>query len=76
MNTERQLTISNNVIGISPAKWVRPSLLPIIFGITPEAARKYRERGVWLEGKHWRYDPVNKIVYCPSEIENWMEGNL
>ncbi|MCG9964571.1 MULTISPECIES: excisionase family protein [Shewanella] len=58
----------------TPAKWVRGNLLPTVFGITSEAARKYRERGVWLEGRQWRYDPVNRVVYNVNEIERWMEG--
>lgn len=58
----------------NPAKWVRGNLLPTVFGITSEAARKYRERGVWLEGRQWRYDPVNRVVYNVNEIERWMEG--
>ncbi|WP_426141536.1 DNA-binding protein [Pseudomonas sp. DWP3-1-2] len=59
-----------------PGKWFRGALLPYVFGISIEAARKYRSRGVWLEGKHWRTDPANVIVYCRSAIEEWMGGQL
>ncbi|WP_417536610.1 hypothetical protein [Methylophaga sp.] len=61
---------------VSPGRWVRPNLLFALFGINPEQARKYRERGLWLEGKHWRFDPINRVVYRPAEIENWLEGKL
>jgi hypothetical protein len=57
-----------------PGRWVRPKLLPFIFGINPDQARKYRERGIWVEGKQWRYDPIRRVVYCPTEIENWLGG--
>lgn len=53
-------------------KWVRGSLLPQLYGITEEAARKYRERGIWMEGRHWKKDPVDRIVYCPDQIEQWL----
>lgn len=55
--------------------WFRQELLIPIFGITPGAARKYRERGVWLEGRHWRKDPTNRVVYNRGAIESWMAGN-
>lgn len=58
-----------------PGAWFRQELMPHIFGITPEAARKYRERGVWLEGKHWRKDPTRRIVYNRTAIEAWMAGH-
>lgn len=51
---------------------IRGCRLPNVFGISEEAARKYRERGVWLEGKHWKKDPVGRIVYITQEIENWL----
>tara|TARA_B100001105_G_scaffold241281_1_gene220549 strand:- start:15147 stop:15293 length:147 start_codon:yes stop_codon:yes gene_type:complete len=48
----------------------------VLFGINAEQARKYRERGFWLEEKHWRFDPVRRVVYNPEEIANWFEGKL
>ncbi|MEE1922875.1 excisionase family protein [Pseudomonas sp. 148P] len=59
---------------INPANWVRQELLFPIFGLSTEAARKYRTNGLWLEGRHWRWDPANRVVYNRSEIEGWMEG--
>lgn len=59
-----------------PGTWFRAALLPYVFGISTEAARKYRSGGLWLEGKHWRTDPANVIVYCRSAIEEWMGGQL
>jgi hypothetical protein len=60
---------------VHPGAWFRQELMPPIFGITAEAARKYRERGLWLEGKHWRKDPANRVVYNRRAIETWMEGS-
>lgn len=54
-----------------PGRWVRGKLLGPIWGLTEEGARKYRERGVWLEGRHWKYDPVGRVVYHRDEIDNW-----
>lgn len=44
------------------------------FRISTEAARKYRSRGKWLEGKHYRTDPANVLVYNKEAIEKWMAG--
>jgi hypothetical protein len=59
---------------ITPADWIRGNLLLPVFGITSEAARKYRERGIWLEGLHFRKDPVGQYVYSRPAITNWMGG--
>jgi hypothetical protein len=52
--------------------WVRGCLLPQLYGISEDAARKYRERGIWMEGRHWKKDPVDRIVYSPYEIDQWL----
>ena len=59
---------------VHPGAWFRQELLLPIFGISTEAARKYRSGGLWLEGKQWRWDPARRIVYCRKAIETWMEG--
>ncbi|WP_412494897.1 DNA-binding protein [Shewanella algae] len=61
---------------VHPAEMIRAKLMPSVFGITAECARKYRERGFWLEGKHWQYDPVGRVVYNIKEIELWMKGEV
>lgn len=55
------------------ANWIRPSLLPKIFGITAEAARKYRERGLWLEGKQFKRVGRNYWYSC-SQIDAWLDA--
>lgn len=59
---------------ITPAVWIRKELLFPVFGLSTEAVRKYRDRGIWLEEKQWRTDPANVIFYNRIEIENWMAG--
>ena len=61
---------------IAPGLWFRQNLLEPVFGISKEAARKYRSSGLWLEGKHWRTDPANRIVYNRENIEEWLGGRL
>lgn len=61
-------------IHITSGAWFREQLLFPIFGLSKEAVRKYRSRGIWLEGKHYRTDPANVIVYNRAAIECWMEG--
>lgn len=63
-------------ITTNPGNWFRQDLLEPVFAISKEAARKYRIKGLWLEGKHWRTDPANRIVYNRSAIEEWLGGNL
>lgn len=60
---------------ITPAVWIRKELLFPVFGLSTEAVRKYRDRGIWLEEKQWRTDPANVIVYNRVEIEKWMAGH-
>jgi hypothetical protein len=63
----------NPLAGIAfvPATWVRPRLLMPLFGITTEAANTNRQRGVWLEMKHWKKDPQGNVVYNWREIDIW-----
>ena len=61
-------------MSIVPAKWVKPRMLEGLFGLTAEAARKKRERGEWLEGKHYNRAPDGNYVYNWHEIENWYGG--
>ncbi len=76
MNSTSDSIQTKSLPALIPGRWVRPNLLPVLFGINAEQARKYRERGFWLEEKHWRFDPVRRVVYNPEEIANWFEGKL
>ena len=59
-------------IAITPETWVYGALLFPLFGFSEEAAKKYRDRGLWLEGVHWRKNAANRIVYNRIEINKWM----
>lgn len=61
---------------VFPGEWFRQDLLMPVFGISTEAARKYRTNGIWLEGRQWRWDPARRIVFNRRAIEAWMEGKL
>ena len=77
--TENDITPQPSIkqlFAIVPAKWVRQELLAPIFGISTEAARKYRGSGQWHEGKHWDRDPANRVIYNREAIEKWMSGAL
>lgn len=77
--TENDITPPQSIkqqFAIVPAKWVRQELLAPIFGISTEAARKYRGSGQWHEGKHWDRDPANRVIYNREAIEKWMSGAL
>ena len=63
-----------NDFQITPGAWFRQDLLYPVFGLSTEAVRKYRSRGIWLEGKHYRTDPANVLVYNKEAIEKWMAG--
>lgn len=63
-------------IAIVPANWVKPDLLPFLFGLTKGAADKKRQRGEWLEEKHYRKAPDNNFVYNWRQIEKWYGGEI
>ena len=69
------LALATN-IGITPAKWVKGFVLYPLFGLTAQAAQKKRDRGVFLEGKHWRYAPDKTVMYNWKEIESWYDGQI
>ncbi len=55
-------------------RWVKPRIIAAVFGYTEDAIAKKRQRGIWLEGKIWRKAPDNTIMYCPQEIDIWVEN--
>jgi hypothetical protein len=63
-------------IAVVPATWVKGNLLPALFGLTPEAARKKRYRGEWLEDKHYKMAPDGNYVYNWREIDKWYGGAI
>ncbi|WP_236234495.1 excisionase family protein [Pseudomonas tohonis] len=74
MSAAEKIEPLRHVQSVTPGDWFRGALLQPVFGISNEAARKYRERGQWLEGRHYRKDPAGKYVYNRQAITEWMEG--
>lgn len=47
-------TIPTNVAPVAAARWVTIRLAAQMTGLTEKAIRRKIERGIWLEGAHWR----------------------
>lgn len=59
-------------IRVATARFVRIKLAAAIMGLTEKAIRRKIERGVWLEGKHWRR--ADGGIYIDTrEVEKWVE---
>lgn len=57
---------------LAPARFVRIRLAAAITGLTEKAIRRKIERGVWLEGKHWRR--ADGGIYIDTKaVEKWVE---
>jgi len=57
---------------VAPARFVRIRLAAAIMGLTEKAIRRKIERGVWLEGKHWRR--ADGGIYIDTRaVEKWVE---
>lgn len=44
-------------------------------GYTEDAIRAKKKRGEWIEGRHWRKAPDNRLVFDLIAINLWMGGN-
>lgn len=66
---------TDNVVQLKPGKWVNKALIKQMYGFTEDQLKKYRA-GLWLEGKHFRKNPANTLVYSPEQIDRWMEGKF
>lgn len=56
---------------VTPARFVTIKLAEILTGLTEKAIRRKMERGVWLEGKHWRRADGG-IFIDMKEFEQWV----
>jgi hypothetical protein len=59
---------------VAPARYVTVRLYSQISGKTEGAIRKKIERGIWLEGQHYRRDPEGCIWINREGVEQWVEG--
>ena len=54
--------------------WVSGKKLYEIVGITEDAAKKKRYRGIWQENYHWVKGPDNRIYYELIKIFSWIKN--
>lgn len=59
---------------VGAARYVTVKLYAHISGKTEGAIRKKIERGIWLEGRHYRRDPEGCIWINTTGVESWVEG--
>lgn len=56
----------------SHTRYVTVKKAAVMIGITEEAIRKRVQRGVWLEGKEWRRDPLGRIMLDTEALDKWV----
>lgn len=60
---------------VAKANWVLISKVTEQTGYTDDAIRAKKKRGEWIEGKHWRKAPDNRVVFNLIAINSWMGGS-
>lgn len=74
MNAIAKIQPSGTVVQLAAGEWVHQCVIETMFGFTKDQLKKYLA-GSWLEEKHWRRNPANRIVYNPKAIGSWMGGD-
>jgi hypothetical protein len=59
---------------VASARYVTVKLYAQISGKSEGAIRKKIERGIWIEGKHYRRDREGCIWISTAGVEAWVEG--
>ncbi|MDP4076195.1 excisionase [Acidovorax sp. A1169] len=59
-------------VQVVASRFVTIRLYAAISGLTEKAIRRKIERGVWLEGRHWRKSD-GSIFIDTKEVEKWVE---
>jgi hypothetical protein len=54
--------------------WVTIKKLADLTGYSPEAIRQKKKKGVWVENRHWRKAPDNRIVFNTEAIDRWLSN--
>ena len=55
-------------------KWVTVKKLAELSGYSEKAIHIKKERGIWLEGIHWKKSPDGRLQFNIEAIELWIEG--
>lgn len=53
-------------------QFVNKSQLAVIVGLSPHTFRRYRERGMWIEGVHYVKVSQNNVLYNQSMVLDWI----
>lgn len=61
-------------IGLVPERYVRPVLFWLLTGISKKAVERKIQRGAWLEGKEFIYDPDGLVLVDREGYKRWAEG--
>lgn len=59
---------------MAPARYVTIKGAAAAMGLPEGSVCKRIERGIWLEGKHWRKAPDQRIYIDLRAIEVWVES--
>ena len=54
--------------------WVTIKRFAQLTGYTAKAVYNKKDRGVWIEGKHWVKGPDGRIQINIAAIEEWITG--
>jgi hypothetical protein len=61
-------------VRVAPARYVTVKGAAAATGLSEASVRKRIERGIWLDGKHWRKAPDQRIYVDLRAIEVWIES--
>jgi len=53
--------------------WVKPIVIENLKGITVGALKKKRERGLFVEGIHWKKADDNVIYFNYEKVEEYLD---
>lgn len=57
----------------TPIDWVRINRYCELTGETPDSVKHKRDKGLWLEGIHYRKAADGKLWYNLTEINKWLQ---
>ena len=55
--------------------WVHPRIIESLKGLTKDQLDGIRKSGKFIEGEHWKKDPVGLIMWHFENIDRWVEGD-
>jgi len=54
--------------------WVHPRAIEALKGLTRDQLDGRRKAGKYVEGTHWRKDPLGLIMWHFENLDRWVEG--